>query len=191
MGPLKLPDLHAAHRAPERRICDDLPLGLHRDHEGATYAAGVSERPRQIGVSHLGISVTDLARSEAFYCDVLGARVLYRQHESEWGRRTVVTLGPHAIDLNQFARNDGGPFDPAKTGLDHLAFTASSREQLEDWADWLDAQGVSRSPIRDVRNDPLQDPDAQAVGVMFDFADPDGIQLEFLFFDIAKRPPSP
>jgi len=157
----------------------------------ATYASPMSQRPNQAGVSHLGISVTDLERSEAFYCDVLGARVLYRLHESEWGRRTVVTLGPHAIDLNQFARNDGGGFDPAQTGLDHLAFTTNSREQLEEWADWLDAQGVPRSPIRDVRNDPRQDPGAPTVGAMFDFADPDGIQLEFLFYDIAKRPPHP
>jgi len=146
----------------------------------------MSERPRQLGVSHLGISVTDLARSEAFYCDVLGAGVIFRRHESEWGQRTVVTLGPHAVDLNQFARNDGGSFDPAHTGLDHLAFTANSREQLESWAEWLDANGVSRSPIRDVRIDPRQDPSAPSIGAMFDFFDPDGIQLEFLFFDAAK-----
>jgi catechol 2,3-dioxygenase-like lactoylglutathione lyase family enzyme len=97
-----------------------------------------------------------------------------------------VTLGPHAIDFNQFARNDGGGFDLAQTGLDHLAFTADSRKQLEDWAEWLDAMGFSRSPIRDVRNDPRQDPSAPTVGAMFDFADPDGIQLEFLFFDMAR-----
>jgi glyoxylase I family protein len=139
-----------------------------------------------MGVSHLGISVTDLARSEAFYCDVLGADVIYRRHESEWGQRTVVRVGPHAIDLNQFAGNHGGSFDPTHTGLDHLAFTADSREELENWANWLDANGVVRSPIRDVRTDPLQDPSAPIVGAMFDFVDPDGIQLEFLFLDPSR-----
>jgi hypothetical protein len=33
--------------------------------------------------------------------------------------------------------------------------------------------------------------DAPSVGAMFDFADPEGIQLEFLFFDIELRPASP
>jgi len=140
-------------------------------------------RPRQLGVDHLGISVTDLARSEAFYCDVLGADVIFRRHESESfsGQRTVVRLGPSALDLNQFARNEGTRFDPAHTGLDHLAFTAASREEVENWAHWLDANGVPRSPIRDVRIDPRQDPRAEIVGAIFDFVDPDGIQLEFLF----------
>jgi catechol 2,3-dioxygenase-like lactoylglutathione lyase family enzyme len=146
----------------------------------------MSERPRQLGVDHLGLSVTDLARSEAFYCNILGAQVIFRRHGSDWGQRTVVTLGSHAIDLNQFARNPGGSFDPSHTGLDHLAFTADSRQELEHWAAWLDHNGIARSPIRDVRIDPHQDPDAPIVGAMFDFADPDGIQLEYLFFDPAK-----
>jgi glyoxylase I family protein len=135
-------------------------------------------------MSHLGISVTNVATSEAFYCEVLGAEVLYRQHRSESfpGERTVVMLGPHAIDLNQFDRNEGTTFDPAQTGLDHLAFRAASREEVDAWARWLDLKGVSRSPIRDVRSDPRQDPGALVVGAMFDFLDPDGIQLEFLFF---------
>jgi glyoxylase I family protein len=142
---------------------------------------GEIERPRQLGVDHLGISVTDLARSEAFYCDVLGAKVMFRRHESDWGRRTVVMLGKYAVDLNEFAANDGTEFDPTRTGMDHLALTAHSREDLEQWAAWLDAQGVGRSEVREVRVDPLQDPSAPSVGAMFDFADPDGIQLEYIF----------
>jgi glyoxylase I family protein len=146
----------------------------------------MSTRPAQLGVSHLGISVRDLAISEAFYCDVLGADVIYRRHRSEWGERTVVIFGLHVIDLNQFVQNDGGSFDPTHTGLDHLAFSAESREQLQDWANWLDANGVSRSQLRDVRADPGQDPKAPIIGAMFDFVDPDGIQLEFLFIDSSQ-----
>jgi hypothetical protein len=43
---------------------------------------------------------------------------------------------------------------------------------LESWAAWLDASDVARSEIR--------------VGggvIIFDFVDPDGIQLEFTFID--------
>ena len=41
---------------------------------------------------------------------------------------------------------------------------------------WLDLQKVQHSESRD----------AQGVGSMFDFADPDGIQWEFLFLDPEK-----
>jgi hypothetical protein len=47
---------------------------------------------------------------------------------------------------------------------------------LRDWASWLDACGVSHSGVRDVAG----------VGGMLNFADPDGIALEFLFLDLEK-----
>jgi glyoxylase I family protein len=141
------------------------------------------DRPRQPELDHLGLSVTDLVRSEKFYCDVLGADVVFPRHELDWGVRTIVRLGRHFIDLNQLGRSDGSKFDAGRTGLDHLAFTADSREELENWARWLDANGVPRSSIRDVRADAAQGSDAPIAGGMFEFSDPDGIQLEFLFFD--------
>ena len=39
------------------------------------------DRPRQPELDHLGLSVADLARSEEFYCDVLGANVIFPRHE--------------------------------------------------------------------------------------------------------------
>ena len=142
-----------------------------------------ADRPRQPGLDHLGLSVTDLARSEVFYCDVLGANVIFPRHELDWGVRSIVRIGRHFIDLNQLGRSDGSNFDAGRTGLDHLAFGADSREELEKWAQWLDANGVPRSSIRDVRADAAQNPDAPIAGAMFEFSDPDGIRLEFLFFD--------
>ena len=41
---------------------------------------------------------------------------------------------------------------------------------------WLDLQKIQHSEVRD----------AQGVGSMFDFADPDGIQWEFLSLDPEK-----
>lgn len=143
-------------------------------------------RPGQPTIDHLGVSVTDLRRSEAFYCDVLGAEVIFPRHELEWGARTIVRLGRHFLDLNQLRGNDGSSFDPRRAGLDHLAFTAASREELDTWARWLDAFNVPRSAIRDVRADPAQDPDAPVAGAMFEFADPDAIPLEFLYFDLGQ-----
>ncbi|UGQ11482.1 VOC family protein [Yinghuangia sp. ASG 101] len=56
------------------------------------------------GFSHLGITVTDLARSTAFYTEVFGFRVLYENVEPAWKRvglvldSTVLELfGPHPV----------------------------------------------------------------------------------------------
>lgn len=61
------------------------------------------------------------------------------------------------------------PFSERRTGLDHLAFQVSNREQLEAWIARFDAHGVVHSEIK-----------AAAIPGTFlvVFRDPDGIQLE-------------
>jgi catechol 2,3-dioxygenase-like lactoylglutathione lyase family enzyme len=101
-------------------------------------------------MDHVGLSVTDLARSTAFYCDVLGAEVVVRAHDAGSFRRVVLRLGSSIFDVNEFHENDGSRFDMTRTGLDHLSLVAASREALDDWACWLDANDVARSPIRPI-----------------------------------------
>jgi hypothetical protein len=79
--------------------------------------------------------------------------------------------GRTRLDLYERARNEGEQFDPARTGLDHLALAAESSVELEAWANWLDSCDVARSAIRVV---------ADGLGAMLDFKDPDGIQVEFI-----------
>lgn len=115
---------------------------------------------------------------------MLGGDLVFPRHELDWGARAIVRVGNHFIDLNELHAGDGTTFDPARTGLDHVAFTARSREELERWAEWLDRNNVRRTPVRDLRADPAQDANAPVTGAMFQFVDPDGIELEFLFFDV-------
>lgn len=138
------------------------------------------DRPTTPGLDHFGLSVTDLAKSTAFYCDVLGAEVVFGAHDEDSFRRVVVKLGSWIVDINQFHGNDGTRFDVTRAGLDHLGLTATSRQSLDDWARWLDANDVPRSAIRDMP--------VPVVGAMFDFADPDGIQFEFSFVESAPLP---
>jgi len=49
-------------------------------------------------------------------------------------------------------------------------------DELRAWASWLDASGVARSEVREV---------AGGLGKMFDFVDPDGIQIEFIHLNLA------
>ena len=138
------------------------------------------DRPDPVGLSHLGLSVSNLERSIGFYCDVLGATLARTPYDGDSpafsGRMALVIIGSLVVDLFEHSGNGGGRFDPSSTGLDHLALVAQSSEELQTWASWLDAHDVPHSEIRD----------AGGVGAMFDFADPDGIQLEFLFVDPEK-----
>ena len=120
--------------------------------------------------------MTDLDRSVAFYCDLLGA-VMVRPpfpgtSPSFSGRMAILMLGGTAMDLYEHAGNEGERFRPARTGLDHLALVAHSRHELELWAGWIDAHRVPRSEMRD---------DPTGAVRLFDFVDPDGIQIEICF----------
>jgi glyoxylase I family protein len=144
---------------------------------------GDSTRPRLAGLHHFGISVANVERSIRFYCDVLGADVLMADTpEGEDlrrfpGRAAILSLGGHVFDLCEHSSNAGERFDPVRTGLDHFALEAQSLDDLRAWASWLDTSGVARSEIRKVAGD---------LGTMFDFVDPDGIQMEFIYVDQAK-----
>jgi glyoxylase I family protein len=127
--------------------------------------------PSTTEFDHYGISVTDLGRSLAFYCDILAGIVVAPPHpvdEFNFRRAVICVNGSMAIDLNEHAMNSGEAFDPARTGLDHLAFSVASYDALLAWAAYLDAKGVAHSPIRKL----------EGVGEGFDLRDPDGIQIE-------------
>lgn len=138
------------------------------------------ERPQLIGVSHLGITVTDLDRSLRCYCDVLGAP-LVRPPYSEIVCRSPVVWQQWRSDQLRSICSSTQP--TAESGLSlhervwtTWAFAAASSKDLQAWANQLDASDVPHSAIREV----------VGVGEIFDFVDPDGIRLEFMFLDFEK-----
>jgi len=121
------------------------------------------------GVSHVSLSVRDLDRSLAFYTEALSLPVLTPPFEGVAfeGREALVLAGRVAICLQEHAANRGDPFDPARTGLDHLAFHLGSYGELEEWRERLTDRGIAASPIRRVM-----------FGWIVEVRDPDDVQLE-------------
>jgi glyoxylase I family protein len=134
------------------------------------------DRPKPSGVDHVGLSVTDLDRSISFYRDELGALLVvppFEGYRGFSGRMAIVLLGMTIVDLYEHEANRGERFEPSRTGLDHLALAAESHEELDSWAGWLDSRGIPRSDVRD----------SDGFGALFDFVDPDGIQIEMSYLD--------
>lgn len=116
------------------------------------------------GYNHLSLSVTDLDRSQKFYVEVLDFMLLMPAD----GVRILFHRGS-GTQLGLIRHEDGehAPFSELNTGLDHLGFTAGSREELEEWARRFDELGVPYTPIRDM-----------PFGHHLNFRDPDNIPLE-------------
>ena len=128
-----------------------------------------------VGIHHLGLTVTDVERSAAWYQQVLGfVRV------GEFGgphdpRRKVFLRHPALaarLGLVQHATTQHDRFDETTVGLDHLAFAVGDDAELDEWAERLAAAGVPYSPPAGAHTLP-----ATRVIVL---RDPDNIQLELV-----------
>ncbi|MGW7440501.1 VOC family protein [Streptomyces sp. NPDC054849] len=118
---------------------------------------------------HVGLNITDLDRSLAFYRDALGFRLLGEGKEE--GRRyaflgqdgeLVLTLWQQAADA----------FSPAVAGLHHLAFSAGTVEEIREYEARLRDLGVEFAYEGVVAHG-----EGAASGGIF-FHDPDGTRLE-------------
>lgn len=128
-------------------------------------------------VHHIDLTVSDVARSCVFYDAVLGFLGYRRSDDSpnghDWDRTGD---GPfHSIGIVQ-ARGDGADrvHDRYSPGLHHLAWTAESREDVDELHTLLQEIGAA---VFDTPADyPQYGPHYYAVF----FADPDGLKLEFV-----------
>jgi glyoxylase I family protein len=119
------------------------------------------------GFRHIGLTVTDLDRSVAWYREVLDFQELFSETSSERSAAILrVPDTPAIVGLVQFSRGGGQPFAAQQTGLDHLCFSVADRSDLLGWAERLDQHGVAPSGVLEM-----------ATGPIINFKDPDGIAL--------------
>ena len=88
------------------------------------------EAPAGTRIGHVHLKVADLDRALAFYCDILGMRLMQR-----YGTQAAfVSAGGyhHHIGLNTWESKGGKPPAPGTTGLFHTAILYPTRKALAD-----------------------------------------------------------
>lgn len=121
---------------------------------------------------HLSLTVTDLARSTAWYTEVLGLVVVAEFDGAGFRRaRLRPPAGGVTLTLTRHEASSGDRFDERRTGLDHVALQVADDGAVEALARRFDEVGVEHSGIQ-----PLVGP--RRDGARIFFRDPDNIQLE-------------
>ncbi|MFD7560192.1 MULTISPECIES: VOC family protein [unclassified Streptomyces] len=131
---------------------------------------------------HVGLNVTDLERSLAFYRDALGFRVLGEGKEE--GRRFAFLGQDGELVLTLWQQADGA-YAPTAAGLHHLAFSAGAIEEVRAYEERLRGLGVEFAYEGVVAHR-----EGAASGGIF-FHDPDGTRLEISVPTGAEGAPAP
>jgi glyoxylase I family protein len=118
-------------------------------------------------ITHVAVTVTDLAVSEAWYTRVLGVEPVLDEDTGPF-RHIVYSVGSTLLGLHGFPELVSTErFNERRPGLDHIAFGCANREELEKWSARLDELGIAHGDIHDA-----------GYGSGLSFRDPDNIALE-------------
>lgn len=130
------------------------------------------------GFAHVRLTVTDIARSKAFYDQVFGWPTavdasssvnepgVRSSPEKFYGGTVYQTPQGTLFGLRPVGSTD---FDPDHTGLDHLSFAVPSRADLEAAAAELTQAGITHGEIIDLTDAGI---------AILSFQDPDNINIE-------------
>ena len=125
-------------------------------------------------IAHVRLTVSDIERSRHFYESVFGWPVLLEVPENADAATrnqlaflfggVIYDMGGALIALRPVATDR---FHEDRCGLDHIAFRAVSKTQLDSAATHLDDLGIEHEPVKDI-----------GPSYILEFRDPDNIALE-------------
>jgi glyoxylase I family protein len=128
-----------------------------------------------LGLSHIALRVSDLAKAKAFYVGTLGFQVLTESDQLVLTHSRGLVMG---LIGNSPQTPDGDTFNPFRVGLDHIALSVPNRAALEKLKTSLDAAGIRNNGI-----------ERDTIGKVdyISFYDPDGIAWEFYTMPLMVR----
>jgi catechol 2,3-dioxygenase-like lactoylglutathione lyase family enzyme len=163
----------------------------------ATHEANAAKGPLVTGVGTIGITVSDLDRSIAFYRDVLAFSVAgtdeatgpsVERVQGVFGahvRRARLELGDEAIVLTQYVAPRGRPVPADMRSNDrafqHIAIVVSDMERAYQHLRARHVRHISNEP----QTLPAWNPNAGGIKAFY-FADPDDHALEVIWFPPGK-----
>ncbi|MGI3786757.1 MAG: VOC family protein [Janthinobacterium lividum] len=129
------------------------------------------------GIHHLRLTVTDIARSKAFYSTLLGREPVIdfsdevdepgvREDRTKFYGGVVFSFGHQVLGLRPVAEA-GDTFSSTRVGLDHVGLLLDARADLDRAAERLSASEVPHGEITDLGS-----------MVILSLQDPDDINLE-------------
>jgi len=165
-----------------------------------TFASWACAEPKLVGVGAIGMTVSDMDRSVAFYTGVLDFRKVSDAefHDERFDRLTGVfgarvrvvkmMLGDETIELTEYLTPQGRPIPPDSRSNDlwfqHIAVVVRDMD--------VAAARLRKSGIKQISVGPQRIPDwnKAAAGVLaFYFRDPDNHPLELIYFPPGKGDP--
>ena len=135
--------------------------------------------PEVIGIDHIYISVSDLARAEVFYDQVMSILRFRKNAFSIAGDPHIQYFNRHFGYVVRPAKAKS-PHDPYTPGLHHLCFRVEVAADVDEAANKLHAAGIDASTPRLY---PEYAPDYRATF----FSDPDGLRLEVTNYRAERR----
>jgi glyoxylase I family protein len=123
--------------------------------------------PKTPGLHHIGLRCLNMDRTKNFYANVLGLTIVLDSADLIVFQAGNVYVAFKPADP---AMGAGAKFSPFEIGLDHLALSCESEDELNRFAKGLADAGVENTGVK-------LDPPLQRKYVAF--KDPDRIQWEF------------
>jgi len=126
-----------------------------------------------LGIEHIDLTVSDLARSAVFYGKVMAALGFRRIEDTDprWANALMtIAIRPAAAGQRDIA------FSRYRPGLHHLAFKAISRADVDEFHHFVLAEGI------ELLDAPRLYPEYGANYYAMFIADPDGVKLEVAHF---------
>lgn len=119
-------------------------------------------------VHHITFTVSDVARSAAWYQALLGPATLVERQGPSWSRIRMQWPSGLVVAVTHHDATVTESFDATRVGLDHVGLGCADEADVRSWYEKLDSLDVEHGPLEDV-----------AHGWVVTARDPDGIAVEF------------